>query len=105
MCHIVQYIYAIVFKRIFWNNRTTETAILNAYICSQGRTRLKNRSLDRYVINGWLQTNVVKYFLCIGTANYTKASPPARRMSLFSFNIITIILSYVIIRMYIILHI
>ena len=43
------------------------------------------------------------HFLCIGTAKYTKASPPARKMSLFSSIIITIILCYVIIRIYIIL--
>ena len=44
-------------------------------------------------------------FLCIGRAKYTKASPPARKMSLFSPIIITIILSYAIIRIYKILHI
>ena len=43
------------------------------------------------------------HFLCIGTAKYTKASPLARKMSLFSSIIITIILCYVIIRIYIIL--
>ena len=42
---------------------------------------------------------------CIGLAKYTKASPPARKMSLFSSIIITIILSYVIIRIHTILHI
>ena len=36
---------------------------------------------------------------------YTKASPPAKKMSLFSFIIITIILSYAIVRIYITLHI
>ena len=53
MRQIIQYIGAIVFKRIFWNNPTTETVTLNAYVrvlgpifqpCSQGRTRLKNWS-------------------------------------------------------------
>ena len=66
---------------------------------------LKNRSLDTYVLNGLPQTNVAEYFLCIVTAKYTKASQPARKMSLFSSIIITIILSYAIIRIYIILHI
>ena len=66
---------------------------------------LKNRSLDTYVLNGWPQTNVVKYFLCIGPAKYTKASLPAGKMPLFSSIIITIILSYAIIRIYTILHI
>ena len=44
-------------------------------------------------------------FSCIGTAKYTKASPSARKMPLFSFIIITIISSYAIIRIYIILHV
>ena len=43
--------------------------------------------------------------LRIGPAKYTKASPPARKMLLFSSIIITIILSYAIIRIYTILHI
>ena len=47
----------------------------------------------------------MEYFLCIGTAKYTKASPPARKMSLVSSIIITIVLSYAIIRIYIILPI
>ena len=34
--HIVQYICAIVFKRIFWNKPTVVTVTLNAYICVQG---------------------------------------------------------------------
>ena len=62
----------------------------------------------RYVrIHGWPQKNFVEYFLCIGTAKYTKASPPARKMLLFSSIIITIILSYdyFVLRIYIILHI
>ena len=49
--------------------------------------------------------NVVEYFLWIGMAKYTKASPSARKMLLFSFIIITITLSYAIIRIYIVLHI
>ena len=31
------------------------------------------------------QTNVVEYFLCIGSVKYTRAGPPARKMSLFSY--------------------
>ena len=58
-----------------------------------------------YVRNGWPQTNFVEYFLCIGTTKYTKASPPARKMQLFSYIIIKNILSYVIIKIYIILDI
>ena len=49
------------------------------------------------VRSGWPQTNVVEYFLCIGSAKYTRALPPARNMSLFS-SIIIKILSYGIIR-------
>ena len=47
----------------------------------------------------------MEYFLCIGPAKCSKASPPARKMSLFSSVIITIILSYVIITTYTILNI
>ena len=59
---------------------------------------MKNHSEDMYVLNEWPQTNVVEYFLCTGSVKYTRASPPARKMSLFSFIIITIILSYAMIR-------
>ena len=45
------------------------------------------------------------FFLYIGVAKYTTASPPARKISLFSSIIITIILSYAIITIYTILHI
>ena len=47
----------------------------------------------------------MNFFLCIGPAKYTKASPPARKMLLFSSIIITIILFYAINRIYTILHI
>ena len=40
------------------------------------------------------------FFLCIGMAKYTKASPPARKVLMFSSIIIAIILSYAIIRIY-----
>ena len=93
------------FKRIFWNNPTAETITLNAYTCLQGREGLKNRSYDTYVLNGWPQVNVVEYFSCTGTVKYTKASPPPRKMLLFPSIIIMTILSYAIIRVYIILHI
>ena len=49
--------------------------------------------------------NVAEYFLWTGMAKYTKASPSAWKMLLFSFIIITITLSYAIIRTYIVLHI
>ena len=70
--HIVQYICAIGFKRIFWNNPTAETITLNAYTCLQGREGLKNRSYDTYVLNGWPQVNVVEYFSCTGTSSTLK---------------------------------
>ena len=70
-----------------------------------GKEGLKNLSWDTCALNRWSQTNVVEYFLSIGMAKYTIASPPAREMSLFSSIIITIILSCAIIRIYIILHI
>ena len=61
----------------------------------------------RYVRTKWMAPNKCCgiFFLCIGPAKYTKASPPARKMSLFSSIIITIILSYAIIRICTILHI
>ena len=50
----------------------------------------------RYVRNKWMVPN--KFFVCIGSAKYTRASPPLRKMSLFSSILPTIILFYVIIR-------
>ena len=66
---------------------------------------LKNWYQDTYVLNGWTQTDFVENFLCTGTSKYTKTSPPARKMSLFSSVLITIVLSYMMIRIYTILHI
>ena len=71
----------------------------------KGEGGLKNRSYGTYLLNGWPQTNVLECVLCPGMAKYAKASPPARKVSLFSSIIITIILSYAIIRIYITLHI
>ena len=34
---------------------------------------LKNLSQDTYELNGWPQTNAVEYFMCIGSAKYTRA--------------------------------
>ena len=73
-----------------------EGVIQNVYKCVQGEGGLKNWAWDTYVLNGWPQRNAVEYFLCIGSAKYTRALPPARKM-LFSSIIITIILSYAII--------
>ena len=55
-----------------------------AYTCVQGEGSLKidHKILNTYVLNGWPQKHFVEYFLCIGWANYTRASPPARKMSL-----------------------
>ena len=57
------------------------------------------------VLNGWPQINVAEFFLYIGPVKYTKALPPASKMSLFSSIVITIILSYAKTRIYTILHI
>ena len=63
-------------------------------------------SVLKYVGTKWMaQTNVVEYFLCIGPARYTEASPPARKILLFSSIVITIILFCAIIRIYTILDI
>ena len=43
------------------------------HMCTRGR-ELKNQSQDEW-IDGWSQTNLVEYFLCIGSAKYTRASP------------------------------
>ena len=54
----------------------------------------------RYVHTKWMAPNKCCgiFILCIGLAKYTKASPPARKMSSFSSIIITIILFHAIIR-------
>ena len=69
------------------------------------RGRGVEKSVLRYVRTKWMAPNKCCriFFLCTGPAKYTKASPPARKMLLFS-SIITIILSYAIIRTYTILH-
>ena len=60
----------------------------------------------RYVRTNWTTPEkCCGIFLCIGPVKYTKASPPASKMSLFSSIIITIILFYATIRIYTILHI
>ena len=92
------------------NNKSMKprTQMEGYFKCVHMRTKgrgLKNRSRDTYVLNEWPQTNIVEYFSCIGMTKYTKASPPAKKMSLVSFIIITIILSYAIARIYITLHI
>ena len=71
------------------------------------RRRGVEKSVLRYVRTKWMVPNKCCgiFFLYIGPAKYTKASPPTRKMSLFSSIIITIILSCAIIRIYTILHI
>ena len=61
----------------------------------------KGEGVENFVQDTYV---LVFVFLCIGPAKYTKASPPAKKMSLFSSITITIILSYAIIRIYTILH-
>ena len=109
------------FKIISWNNPTAETVTLNRYIYFWGRGGLNNWSYDAYVLNGWPQADVAEYFFCTDVAKYTKASPPARKMSLLSsynhcwrihchchcrclLQKSKIFLSYTIIRIYISLH-
>ena len=71
------------------------------------RERGVEKSILRYVRTKWMAPSkrCGIFFVCIGPAKYTKASPPAREMSLFSSIIIMVILSHVIIRIYTILHI
>ena len=65
------------------------------------------KSVLRYVRTKWIAPNKCCgiLFVCISQAKDTKASPPARKLSLFFSIIFTIILSYAIIRIYTILHI
>ena len=72
------------------------------------RDRKVEKLVLRLVRTKWMAPNtlnVVEYFLCIGPAKNTKASLPARKIMLFSSIIITVIFSYVIIKIYTILHI
>ena len=92
-------LYAIVFKRIFWNNPTAETCV---HMLT--RERWVEKSVLRYVRTKWMAADeCCGMFLCIGTAKYIKPSPSARKMSLFSSIIIAIFLSCAIIQIYIIL--
>ena len=65
--------------------------------CAQVRTVGEDeKSIIRYIHTKWMvQTNVGEY---IGSTKNTRASASGRKMPLFSFSIITIILSYAIIR-------
>ena len=79
-------LYAIVFKRIFWNNPTAETCV---HMLT--RERWVEKSVLRYVRTKWMAADkCCGMFLCIGTAKYIKPSPSARKMSLFSSIIIAI---------------
>ena len=60
----------------------------------EGGGGLKDRSKNTCVRDGWSQTNIAEYFLCIRPVRYIKVSSPARKISQFSSIIITIILSY-----------
>ena len=81
-----------------WGNGGGWGVMCKVYRCVQGKA--VEKSVLRYVRTKWIAPNkfIVEYFLCIGSAKYTRASPPARKMPLFSPIIITIILSYAIIR-------
>ena len=73
--------------------------------CTYNGEGVEKLILRYIVLNRWPQTNFVEYFLCVSPAKYTKASPPARKMSLFPSIVITNILSYAIIRIHTILQI
>ena len=78
---------------------------LDAYLCLQ-RGRGVEKLVIRYVSTKWMAPNKccgIFFVPCSG--QYTRASVPAREMSLFSSIIITNILFYAIIRIYKILHI
>ena len=78
---------------------------LNWVICVQ-RGREVEKLVIRYARTKWMAPDkCCGIFLCIGPAKYTRASPPLRKMLLFSSTIITFILSYAIIRICTILHI
>ena len=68
-----------VLKNLFYNMALKNlyvTTILPSYFSIGHKIRT-------YEMDG-PQTNVVKYFLCIGSAKYTRASPSLRKMSLVS---------------------
>ena len=74
-----------------------EGVIQNVCRCVQGEG--VEKLIIRYVSAKWMVPNkCCGIFLCIGSAKYTRGSPPARKMSLFSSIKTTIISSYAIIR-------
>ena len=76
------------------------------HVGHMGRGDRVEKSVIRYVRTTWMAPDkCYGILLCIGPAKYTRASPPPRKISLFSSIIITIILFQVIIRIYTILHI
>ena len=54
-----------------WGNR--EGVIQNVYRCVQEKEGGGEKSVVRYVRIKWTPPNVVEYFLCIGSAKYTRA--------------------------------
>ena len=78
----------------------------NSYLHMLTRGKEVEKYVLRYVRTKSMAPNKrCGIFWCIGTAECTKASPPAKKLSLFSSIIITIILTYDLIRIYTILHI
>ena len=82
--------------------------------CVHMRTRGRERGgggveklVIRYVRTTWMAPNKCceNFFVHWSGQVHSRASAPARKMSFFSSIIITIVLSYAIIRIYIILHI
>ena len=91
----------------FWGKTIWENGAYSECVDTRARGRGFEKLVIRYVRTKWMVPNKCCgiFFLCIGLAKYTRASSPARKMLLFSSIIITIVLSYAIIKIYTILHI
>ena len=77
---------SITFIVLFSQEKPLRWKEINTYTHTHAHTRTHTHTrtyVRTYVPNGWLQTNAVERFLCIGSAKYTRASPPARTMLLF----------------------
>ena len=64
--------------------------IQKVYRCVQ-KEGVEKSVMRQYILNEWPQANVAAYFLCIDLVKYNTASPPAKKITLFSSITITII--------------
>ena len=64
-------------------NLSHNMALKNLYVIRKLPTHF-SIGHNTYVLNGWPQAIVVGHFLWIGWVKYIRASPPARKMQLFS---------------------